>query len=548
MFKDLNEALARLKQRKKAKDCPPPGIDAPVESAPESKKPRLEAAQPPPANARASGNNSESALQASIARLHARFASQTSQPPASSQTTRNSIEQPLSTTASEPPSLHSVPPKSLTTQTKRLNPSEGSSSSLNSRSSSQISTPAVISPVGQSKASGNVHQPPKNPTDKNSTDALSSRDFVVPSVVPRINMSTSFSNPKRTSSQTNPTTFSESDRRNSLRTSTPQRNIPVFPTSPDAIHSPNSSSSSIGTSSFLGLKPNRPQVGRRRPPGPAGYVVRRQNGQADRTAESSNEQSANEEVFLRSTLWPTFMSHHGLTQFYSWDGHELVFQNEDSTNSVTVFPVGKILQGAYSTVFRVPGVAVVVKRVLDQDRNAYVLFSDPTGEITGSVACSVFKKQYQFLDPGTVWVLKDVSLICPNPKDVYLNIVAANLVQVFSANQNDVSSTDSILESSNILDDCTPSPPKSPMLSPPSVATSTPLQKGINGQVPTSPQSNVISTPLLIATSSQSETEVPTSIRPTAVATPISIPTQSEAVALTQNLIDEFLDEFELSD
>lgn len=208
-----------------------------------------------------------------------------------------------------------------------------------------------------------------------------------------------------------------------------------------------------------------------------------------------------------------------------------------------MFPVGKVLQGAYSSIFRVPGVVVVVKRVVDQDRNAYVLFSDPTGkptpsnltpgEISGSVAYPVFKKQPHFLDPGTVWVLKDVSLICPNPKDVYLNIVAANLVQVFSAGQDDLGS---VPETSNILDedlDFSSSPPRS--ASPP------------GKQLPfASDAPAAASTPAPLPAPELMEMDKP--LPSPAMAASSATPAPTDLIAMTQELVDEFFDEFQMSD
>ncbi|KAI0244867.1 hypothetical protein L0F63_000633, partial [Massospora cicadina] len=466
---NLSEALAFLKRSKVA------AKEVPADERPsDTKRPRLDAGHPSP-SAHPSEPKPQASLQAGLARLHARFDCQKRPPvPAAESDDKPSQLRPSS---GDVPPIEPPPPVSA----DKTIPSPQPRTALNlppipltprGSSRAEVATPSTqLSSFTRSTTRGAELKPTPNlPQFKHILGcdvklAASNGEAAKPRLKVSAQVSAIGRAPRdgRQPSEIKPTSSWVDESGGSSRVAH----------SPDA---PSHNSEEDSSHSFLDS--NSSQAGRRRPPGPAGYYARRQNGQANGASPSHAEPDA-EAGFLSATF----------------------FQVGDAWDTVGVFPVGKVLGGAYSAVYRVPGLAVVVKRVLDLDTNAYVLFADPTGEISGSVAHQVFHRQPRFLDPGTVWVLRDVALIRPGPKRLYLNVVGANLVQVFAAS--------------------TPLPPASP--------AGAELEVGLS------------STPSGAPTPAASPTGNP---RPPPSRHPRPHP--PGAVELTQGLVEAFFDEFDI--
>ncbi|XP_039596576.1 homologous recombination OB-fold protein [Polypterus senegalus] len=124
---------------------------------------------------------------------------------------------------------------------------------------------------------------------------------------------------------------------------------------------------------------------------------------------------------------------------------------------------------------KVPCMAVAVKSLSHTSGDAKAVFSDPTGEMLGTIHRRLLEDRQAELKVGTVLLLKQVGVFSPSHRSHYLNITANNLLKVYSA---DGTCWVSSQQSQNPLNDCELEPCSSANVRCPSF---TPLQTPTEG-------------------------------------------------------------------
>lgn len=79
---------------------------------------------------------------------------------------------------------------------------------------------------------------------------------------------------------------------------------------------------------------------------------------------------------------------------------------------------------------KVPTLAAIVKAIVFWNENASVTFKDPWGTIEGSVHAQVWK-QFPRLTVGSAVILSNITVFTPQSGNHYLNVVAANICEVY---------------------------------------------------------------------------------------------------------------------
>uniref|UniRef100_A0A8C4TII0 Homologous recombination OB-fold protein OB-fold domain-containing protein n=1 Tax=Erpetoichthys calabaricus TaxID=27687 RepID=A0A8C4TII0_ERPCA len=82
---------------------------------------------------------------------------------------------------------------------------------------------------------------------------------------------------------------------------------------------------------------------------------------------------------------------------------------------------------------KVPCMAVAVKSLSHTSGDAKAVFSDPTGEMLGTIHRQLLEDRQAELKVGTVLLLKQVGVFSPSHRSHYLNITANNLLKIYSA-------------------------------------------------------------------------------------------------------------------
>ncbi|XP_012681033.2 homologous recombination OB-fold protein [Clupea harengus] len=80
---------------------------------------------------------------------------------------------------------------------------------------------------------------------------------------------------------------------------------------------------------------------------------------------------------------------------------------------------------------KVPNMAVVLKSILHTHADAKAVFTDPTGEIQGTVHRRLFEDRQAELKTGAVLLLKQVGVFSPSHRNHYLNVTPNNLLRIY---------------------------------------------------------------------------------------------------------------------
>ncbi|KNC73005.1 hypothetical protein SARC_14434 [Sphaeroforma arctica JP610] len=89
---------------------------------------------------------------------------------------------------------------------------------------------------------------------------------------------------------------------------------------------------------------------------------------------------------------------------------------------------------------KIPYLAVMVRSLANPGSRVCTIFRDPSGEIPGELHRKVLQR-YHDLRVGDVMVLKNVSVLYPNPTECFLNITLNNIDRVFSHKGEDLTAT-----------------------------------------------------------------------------------------------------------
>ncbi len=84
---------------------------------------------------------------------------------------------------------------------------------------------------------------------------------------------------------------------------------------------------------------------------------------------------------------------------------------------------------------KVPILGIIVRNVLKYDRDAWVEFYDPTGEIFGSIDKEVIDSYPHVLTPGTALLLTKVTVYTSSPLNHHLIITTANIHQIYASTE-----------------------------------------------------------------------------------------------------------------
>ncbi|VDI74123.1 Hypothetical predicted protein [Mytilus galloprovincialis] len=129
-----------------------------------------------------------------------------------------------------------------------------------------------------------------------------------------------------------------------------------------------------------------------------------------------------EEVF-NEVAWQTLLSDLG----------------EDGRKQMVKFSIATSFQKARKKLLpkgKVPLVIAVIESVDWQGSDASICLKDKSGRIHGTVHQSLMKEHQGDLQPGTVVVLRQVSMISPTTRNHYLNVTPANVVVIYSNTSN----------------------------------------------------------------------------------------------------------------
>ncbi|XP_009462957.1 PREDICTED: uncharacterized protein C17orf53 homolog [Nipponia nippon] len=81
---------------------------------------------------------------------------------------------------------------------------------------------------------------------------------------------------------------------------------------------------------------------------------------------------------------------------------------------------------------KVPSMAVMIKTLTRTNVDAGAVFRDPTGEMQGTVHRLLLEERQSELRPGSVLLLKQVSVFSPSHRNHYLNVTPNNLLKIYS--------------------------------------------------------------------------------------------------------------------
>ncbi|CAG2254681.1 unnamed protein product [Mytilus edulis] len=180
---------------------------------------------------------------------------------------------------------------------------------------------------------------------------------------------------------------------------------------------------------------------KRKFPGPAGLLPRispgsiKDNQQLQKQTVSTSPEilhqqdesvilssQSGEEVF-NEVAWQTLLSDLG----------------EDGREQMVKFSIATSFQKAKKKLLpkgKVPLVIAVIESVDWQGSDASICLKDKSGRIHGTVHQSLMKEHQGDLQPGTVVVLRQVSMISPTTRNHYLNVTPANVVVIYSNTSN----------------------------------------------------------------------------------------------------------------
>ncbi|KAM9255135.1 homologous recombination OB-fold protein [Cariama cristata] len=80
---------------------------------------------------------------------------------------------------------------------------------------------------------------------------------------------------------------------------------------------------------------------------------------------------------------------------------------------------------------KVPSMAVMIKTLTRTNIDAGAVFRDPTGEMQGTVHRLLLEERQSELRPGSVLLLKQVSVFSPSHRNHYLNVTPNNLLKIY---------------------------------------------------------------------------------------------------------------------
>ncbi|XP_065507046.1 homologous recombination OB-fold protein isoform X1 [Caloenas nicobarica] len=80
---------------------------------------------------------------------------------------------------------------------------------------------------------------------------------------------------------------------------------------------------------------------------------------------------------------------------------------------------------------KVPSMAVMIKMLTRTNVDAGAVFRDPTGEMQGTVHRLLLEERQSELRPGSVLLLKQVSVFSPSHRNHYLNVTPNNLLRIY---------------------------------------------------------------------------------------------------------------------
>ncbi|CAC5409779.1 unnamed protein product [Mytilus coruscus] len=180
---------------------------------------------------------------------------------------------------------------------------------------------------------------------------------------------------------------------------------------------------------------------KRKFPGPAGLLPRISPGSIkDNQQLQKQTVSISPEILHQQDESVILSSQSGEEVFNEMAWQTLLSDlGEDGRKQMVKFSIATSFQKARKKLLpkgKVPLVIAVIESVDWQGSDASICLKDKSGRIHGTVHQSLMKEYQCDLQPGTVVVLRQVSMISPTTRNHYLNVTPANVVVIYSNTSN----------------------------------------------------------------------------------------------------------------